>query len=173
MTIDHVIFNPSHLARFLIDFFLKTNKSSLFWYSWLEPVYKVSENTLIKRIKEQITLFSYKGQRSAMCRYWSHDPFTTRFYDQLSDVNKWCLYFVNDDDIINAKENTINVAFWYYAYFENCIAFKKSYYIFMTLIIQKRYTCRLMNVGHGAREGVTHWGSLKGNWKYKKRNIRK
>lgn len=43
----------------------------------------------------------------------------------------------------------------------------------MTLIIQKRYTCRLMNVGHGAREGVTHWGSLKGNWKYKKRNIRK
>lgn len=28
-------------------------------------------------------------------------------------------------------------------------------------------------MGHGAREGVSHWGSLKGNWKYKKRNIRK
>lgn len=172
MTIDHVIFNPSHLARFLIDFFLKTNKSSLFWYSWLEPVYKVSENTLIKRIKEQITLFSYKGQRSAMCRYWSHDPFTTRFYDQLSDVNKWCLYFVNDDDIINAKENTINVAFWYYAYFENCIAFKKSYYIFMTLIIQKRYTCRLMWV-MGPERGLLIEDLKREIESIKKRNIRK
>lgn len=52
MMIDYVIFNFFYLVRFLIDFFLKINKSFLFWYSWLEFVYEVLENIFIKWIKE-------------------------------------------------------------------------------------------------------------------------